>query len=151
MAEWEALAARHYREFAPLKPGARELLERCRGTGRGVALFTACRPELCRAALERFDLAGSFDHIVYAEEIGLEKHRPECFARLSGLLDTPAGECALFDDSPANCAAARAVGMVVIGVYDAYYHDRQGELAAVCHRVVDGLDALGELPLLGSR
>lgn len=146
MAEWEALAARHYRELAPLKPGAREVLARCRASGRGVALFTACRPELCRTALDRLALTDSFDRVVYAETLGMEKHRPECFVRLSELLGVRPEACALFDDSPGNCAAARAAGMVVIGVYDAFYHDRQEELAAVCHRRIGSLAELGELP-----
>ena len=44
MAEWEALAARRYREQVPLKPGALALLEQCRREGRDMALFTASCP-----------------------------------------------------------------------------------------------------------
>ena len=83
MAEWEALAVHHYRDLVPLKPGARALLDQCRREGREMALFTACRPTLCRLALDRFQLAGYFRHVVYAEELGVEKHDPRCFARLS--------------------------------------------------------------------
>ncbi len=142
MAEWESLAERHYRELVPLKPGAEAFLRQCRGEGRPMALVTACRPALCRAALERFGLTGYFDHIVYAEEIGLEKHDPRCFTRLSQLIGAPPEDCILFDDNPDNCATARAAGMDTVGVYDHYYRDRQEELKAVCGRYVRSLEEL---------
>ena len=44
MAERDASAGRHYRELAPLKPGAEEFLLQCRDEGRPMAVFTACRP-----------------------------------------------------------------------------------------------------------
>lgn len=142
MAEWEALAARHYREQVTLKPGAAELLARCRAQGRPTALFTACRPALCRLALERFGLRSCFDHVVYAEELHLEKHDPRCFVRLSELLGLAPEDCVLIDDSPANCATAAAAGMDTVGVYDRFYEGRQEALRAVCRRYVRSLEEL---------
>ena len=142
MAEWDSLAERHYRELAPLKPGAAEFLRQCRGSGKPMALFTACRPSLCRAALERFGLRELFSHIVYAEEIGLEKHDPACFVELSKLVGASLNECTLFDDSPDNCAAAAKAGMDTVGVFDDYYAHRQDELKAVCRRYVQSFEEL---------
>lgn len=144
MAEWEEMAAHHYRDLVPLKSGALEFLRLCRKEGRPMALFTACRPVLCRAALERFRLEAYFDHIVYAEEIGLEKHLPECFTRLSQLIGAPPETCVLFDDSPSNCATARAAGMRAVGVYDRFYGHAQEELKAVCHRYIESFAELLE-------
>ena len=144
MAEWEALAAVHYRETVSLKPGARALLDQYRAQGRTMALFTACRPELCRIALERFDLAGYFSHLVYAEEIGLDKHDPACFVRLGQLLAVSPAQCVLIDDSPSNCATARRAGMAAVGVFDLFYADRQEELKSVCTRYVRILEELLE-------
>ncbi len=142
MAEWEELAAHIYRDTAPLKPGAAAYLAQCRAKGKELALFTACRPALCRMALERFGLAGSFSHIVYAEELGLDKHDPRCFALLAELLGAPPEDCTLFDDSPDNCAAAVRAGMAAVGVYDGYYAARQEELKAVCTKYVRSLEEL---------
>ena len=136
MAEWDASAGRHYRELAPLKPGAEEFLLQCRDEGRPMAVFTACRPALCRAALDRFHLTDLFDRIAFAEEIGLEKRNPQCFVELSGLLGVPLGDCVLFDDSPDNCATAQKAGMTAVGVYDGYYAGRQEELKVVCTRYI---------------
>ena len=101
-----------------------------------MAVFTACRPALCRAALDRFHLTDLFDRIAFAEEIGLEKRNPQCFVELSGLLGVPLKDCTLFDDSPDNCATAQKAGMAAVGVYDPYYADRQEELKAVCTRYI---------------
>lgn len=144
MAEWEELARHHYAGLVPLKPGAKEFLGQCRDKGRPMTIFTACRPALCRAVLERFGLEGYFAHVVYAEEIGLEKHDPRCFARLSELIGTDPAGCTLFDDSPSNCATAQAAGMNTVGVYDDFYAGRQEELKAVCGRYVRSLEELLE-------
>ncbi len=142
MAEWDSLAAHHYRELAPLKPGAEEFLRQCEREGRPMAIFTACRPALCQTVLERFHLRELFSHVVFAEEIGLEKRDPRCFTRLSELLGTPPEGCTLFDDSPDNCATAMKAGMSAVGVYDAYYAGRQDELKSVCTRYVRSLEEL---------
>lgn len=142
MAEWDSLAQRHYRELAPLKPGAAAFLRQCRDQGRPMAVFTACRPALCTAALERFGLLELFRQVVFAEEIGLEKRDPLCFLRLSELLGAPPQECTLFDDNPDNCATAAKAGMYAVGVYDAYYAGRQEELKSVCAQYVRSFEEL---------
>ena len=142
MAEWDALALHHYRDLAPLKPGAADFLRQCQAEGIPMAVFTACRPALCRTALDRFGLTACFTAVVYAEEIGLEKRNPECFVRLSELVGTPLSDCTLFDDSPDNCATAAKAGLDTVGVYDSYYAHRQEELKAVCRRYVRSLEEL---------
>ena len=142
MAEWDALALHHYRDLAPLKPGAADFLRQCREEGIPMAVFTACRPALCRAALERFGLADYFTAVVYAEEIGLEKRDPACFVELGRRLGADLADCTLFDDSPDNCATAAKAGLDTVGVYDSYYAHRQEELRAVCRRYVRSLEEL---------
>lgn len=142
MAEWEALARHHYAHLAPMKPGALELLRRCRADGVPMALFTACRPALCRAVLARFGLEQFFSHIIFAEEIGLEKSDPRCFTRLCQLIGAEPKHCTLFDDSPNNCATARAAGMRAVGVYDDFYAHRQEELKESCHRYIRSFEDL---------
>lgn len=107
-----------------------------------MALFTACRPSLCTAVLERFQLAPFFRHIVYAEELGLEKHDPACFVALSARIGARPEDCVLIDDSPSNCATAAAAGMETVGVYDSFYSARQEELKVICTRYVKSLEEL---------
>ncbi len=145
MAEWEALAARHYEELAPLKAGAEAFLRRCAAAGVPMAVFTACRPSLCRAVLSRFGLLDLFGRLVFAEETGYDKWDPRCFFALCEALGAAPGECVLFDDSPDNCAAAAKAGLVTVGVYDAHFEARQEELRGICTHYVRRLDALSPL------
>ena len=140
--EINALMEEHYRTDVPLKPGAADFLRQCREEGIPMALFTACRPALCRAALERFGLADYFTAVVYAEEIGLEKRDPACFVELGRRLGADLADCTLFDDSPDNCATAARAGMTAVGVYDGYYAARQEELKTVCARYIRSFEEL---------
>ena len=142
MDEWEELARYQYTHVVPLKAGAKELLEKCRREGIPLALFTASRAPLCMAALRRFGIEDHFDHIVFAEEIGLEKHDPRCFTRLCELIGEAPENCTLFDDSPSNCATARAAGMEAVGVYDFFYSPRWDEMQKICTRCVHSLEEL---------
>jgi len=142
MDEWEELARYQYTHVVPLKAGALELLKKCRSEGIPMTLFTASRAPLCMAVLRRFDLEQYFDHIVFAEEIGLEKHDPRCFTRLCEIIGAFPVNCTLFDDSPSNCATARAAGMNAVGVYDFFYSPRWDEMQSICTRCVYSLEEL---------
>ena len=144
MAEWESLAAHQYRYEVELKPGVAAFLEQCRRQGIRMAVFTACRPPLCMAVLERHGLARYFDRILFAEELGIDKHDPRCYRELCALLDTAPEHCLFFDDSPANCAAALAAGLKTVGVRDSFYANRQEELKASCSRYLSSLEELLE-------
>ena len=101
MAEWLDMARDAYARQVPMKPGAEAFLARCAAAGEPTALLTACVPELCRAALARHRLEGYFRQIIFVQELGLEKRNPEAFTRSLALLGAEAGDCTLFEDSPA--------------------------------------------------
>ena len=144
MDQWEQLAAHHYRDLVNLKPGARALLEQYHRQGEEMVLFTACRPRLCQLALARHQLEGYFSHVIFAEELGMEKHDPRCFEALSHTLGVEPEACTLLDDSPFNCATARKAGMHTIGVYDPCYASRWETMQDSCHRFVPSLAELVE-------
>ena len=146
MDEWMNMARRAYAEEAPLKPGAREFLEKCRRHGQTMALFTACQPELCMSALERTQLTGYFQDIVFAQELGVEKRDPQAFPMLGKRLSVPLDQCVLFDDSPTACTAARAAGLTVVGVHDDFYSSCEQEVRAASHRFITGFDQLLDEP-----
>ena len=136
MAEWLDMASDAYAHHIPLKPGAKEFVERCAAAGEGMALFTACVPELCRAALERHGLSRYFSQIVYAQERGVEKREARAFALALERLGAKAAECTFYEDSPGACRAAREAGLTVVGVYDPFYAVYEADMRAVCHRYI---------------
>ena len=142
MAEWLELSRDAYGERLRLKPAAVEFLEQCRRDGEAMVLFTACVPELCRSALERHSLAGYFQEVVYAQELGLEKRDPRAFPLLLEHLGLPGRRCALFDDSPGACRSAQAAGIAVTGVYDPFYAHYEAEMRTFCDRYIHSFSEL---------
>ena len=120
MDEWLSMAADAYARV-PLKPGAGEFLARCRDRGERMALVTACVPELCRSALAHHGLA-------------MEKRDPRVFTLTAQRLGVAPADCTLYEDAPANCAAAKGVGMTVVGVYDPFYENYQDQVRENSHR-----------------
>lgn len=131
MDEWLESARAAY-AHVPLKAGALEFLDQCRDQGHAMALVTACVPELCRIALARHGLETYFRDLVFVEEMGLEKRNPEAFSRAAAHLDVSPGDCVMYEDAPANCVAAKAAGMAVVGVYDHFYQKYEPEMRETC-------------------
>ena len=136
MAEWTALGRAAYAHQVGLKPGAGEYLDKCRRAGELMALLTACVPEFCQAALERLDLTGYFAQVIYAQELGVEKRDPRAFSLALERLGERPEACTLFEDSPGVCRTARAAGLTVVGVYDAFYAHHEQEMRTFCHRYI---------------
>ena len=141
IAEWMDLAAGQYHKV-PLKPGVREYLERCRAAGHRMAVFTACVPEHCRAAMETHGLAPYFERIIYAQELGEDKRSPAIFRHVARMLDVTPRECVFFDDSLSACKAAKAAGMTVVGVYDPFFQDSRADMRELCDQYISGFPEL---------
>ena len=136
MAEWDSLARRHYQELAPLKPGAAEFLRQCRGEGRPMAVFTACVPEHCRAAVELHGLGEYFERIIYAQDLGADKKSPAIFRQAAELLGVKPRECVFFDDSLTACKGAKAAGMTVVGIQDDYFTGSEVDMRELCDQYI---------------
>ena len=141
IAEWMDLAQGAY-EQVPLKPFVREYLDRCRASGRRMAVFTACVPEHCQAALTHHGLLTYFERIIYAQELGADKKSPAVFRQAAQALEVPPRECVLFDDSLAACKAAKAAGMTVVGVWDEGFPGVRADMREVCDQYIE---SFGEL------
>ena len=142
MDEWLDMARGEYEHHIPLKPGAAEYLAQCATRGEKMALLTACVPQLCRAALARHRLEGYFTQVIFVQEMGLEKSDPRVFLRAAAQLGTAPEACTVYDDSPSACAAARAAGMTVVGVYDPFYAVYEREMRRDCHSYISSFRSL---------
>lgn len=148
MAEWRTLAYDAYAHTVPLKPGARELLDKLQAQGCPMALLTASLPELCRAAMERHGLNDYFQGLFFAQEAGLEKRDSRVYTLAAERFGASPEDCVLLEDAPHNCAAAQAAGFSVIGVYDDFYKNRWAEVQANSRRAVRSLRDLLTEPFL---
>lgn len=135
IAEWMELAKDAY-NHVPLKPFVREYLEKCRAAGRRMAVFTACVPEHCRAAAAHHGLDIYFERVIFAQELGADKKSPAVFRQAAELLGVRPQECVFFDDSLTACKGAKAAGMTVVGVQDAYSGGNQAGMREVCDQYI---------------
>lgn len=142
MDEWMEGARGAYAHRVPLKPGAKEYLDRSRKKGERMALVTACVPELCRTVLIRCGLEDFFEDVIFAQEMGLEKRNPQVFLRTAQRLGVEPGGCTLYEDAPANCAAAQTAGMRAVGVYDGFYAQHEPEMRLHCDRYITSFTEL---------
>lgn len=141
IAEWMELARGAY-EAVPLKSGVRAYLDLCRAQGRRMAVFTACVPEHCQAALEHHGLLPYFERIIYAQELGMDKKSPAVFRRAAQELGVTARECVLFDDSLSACKGAKAAGMTVVGVRDSVFPGMEADMRELCDQYIESFDQL---------
>lgn len=142
MAEWRSLAYGAYAHTIPLKPGARVLLDKLSAEGRDMALLTAGLPELARAAVARHRLEPYFRGLFFAQDVGLEKRNPKVYSIAAGRFGVSPADCVLVEDAPHNCAAARAAGFQVVGIYDDFYANQWDLVVENSHRAIRSLEEL---------
>lgn len=141
MDEWDSMAREAYRR-APLKPGVARFLARRREAGERMALLSACLPERGRDLLALHGLTDYFEDLIFAQELGMEKRNEEIYRLAAARLGVATGDCVFFEDAPANCAAAKAAGMQVVGVYDHFYHKYEAEMRKNCHKYIMSFEEL---------
>ena len=142
MAEWMEMAGDLYTTSVPVKPGVVAYLQKCRAAGERMAVLTSSVPAHCHAALEHLGLKPYFEQIYFAQELGMDKKDPAIYRKTAELLGVDPAACTIFDDSIAACRSARAAGMQVVGVYDAFFHVSWQEMQEVCHRCIRSFEEL---------
>ena len=90
-------------------------------------------------------LLDAFDANVCGRDLARGKPAPDIFLLAGAELGKPPGACFVVEDAPAGIQAARAAGMVAIGV--ARHNDAAGLWAAGADLVVGSLDELGAAQL----
>jgi beta-phosphoglucomutase len=133
----------------PVFDGARELIDGL-AAEMPLAIASGARHDEIEAILSGLGLRAAFSAIVGVEDAPSSKPDPapylEAARRLAAAAPgLAARECVAFEDSAPGIAAARAAGMVVVGVA----HSFAPEHLAGAHRVVGSLVGLGAEALRG--
>jgi HAD superfamily hydrolase (TIGR01509 family) len=101
---------------APPMPGIVELLSALREAGIPVAIASNSSREFIDRALPAGGVDGCFDAVVTADDVERPKPAPDVYLAAAAALGADPGRCVALEDSRTGVAAARAAGMVVIGV-----------------------------------
>jgi sugar-phosphatase len=99
-----------------LKPGAMESLTKVKRLALPNALASSSSRRLIDAVVSRFNLADFFQAIVSGEDVAHHKPAPDVFLRAASLIERPASECVVLEDSLAGATAGRAAGAFVIAI-----------------------------------
>jgi beta-phosphoglucomutase len=110
---------RHVREYLrdvgiETIPGALDFVRSLRSRGTKTAVASASRtPELILGSVKALEL---FDAIVGRGEVSRSKPHPDLYLRAAEVLEVPALDCLVVEDSPVGIEAARAAGMNVLAL-----------------------------------
>ena len=131
-----------YRRGLPLKPGARDYLQRLGARGVKRVICTATPAHLAMIALNKADMVKDLDYIFSTEMIGGSKSDPAFYDRLCAFLGVNKEECVMFEDALYAMKGARAAGLGVVGVTDDTNERDREAIKAVCDVVIDSFDEL---------
>lgn len=95
-------------------PGARTFLDAAQRAGIRIGLGSASKN--AQLILDRTRLTPYFDTIVDGNRATLSKPNPQVFAMGAVDLGLEPRNCVVFEDAPAGVEAARAAGMVAVGI-----------------------------------
>jgi HAD superfamily hydrolase (TIGR01509 family) len=126
----ELAAAQQLASRPLLKPGAREILARCRACGVRTAIASSSMRHLVEHNLAETGLTGFFDAIVTGRDVAKGKPAPDIFLVAAEKLGVSPEKCLVFEDAFAGIRAARAAGCYPVLVPDR--RQPTPEIAAMC-------------------
>jgi beta-phosphoglucomutase family hydrolase len=110
----------HYRQlYTPhlaLIAGAEAFISRLKAAKVRLAVATAAPTENRAFVLDGLDLRKSFERVVGAEEVTRGKPAPDMFLTAAKFLGIEPSACVVFEDAINGILAARAAGMVAVGI-----------------------------------
>ncbi len=117
-----------YYEEAPLKEGARELLQLLAERKIPMAVATSSEREHIEAAFQRLHIRQYFEKIFTCPEVGAGKKQPLIYEMAAGYLGTKPEETYVFEDVLHAIRTANDAGFQTVGVYDQYSDKDQEEI-----------------------
>ena len=88
------------------------------------------------------DLILYFHSAYEGRKIDILKKNPEVYRMAATQFGVAPDNCVLLEDAPHNCAAAKAAGLQVVGVYDEFYDGLWPLVMENSHRAVRSLEEL---------
>jgi HAD superfamily hydrolase (TIGR01509 family) len=129
---------------APTFEGATLSLQECRERGYKTAVVSASTREQIKAVVDRHQWAELLDLVLSQDEYMVKKPDPCCWLMAAQRLGVQPGDCLVVEDSLNGALAAKAAGMLVIGVMN------NSELERIDAAPVDAFARLPDIPQLAA-
>lgn len=110
-------------ERVAVLPGARAAVTLVRERGLKLGLASSSRRAWVDATLKGAGFQGWFEAVVSGDMVEHGKPAPDIFLLTAEMLGVGVGRCLVLEDSPRGITAARAAGMVAVGVRSRYALD----------------------------
>ncbi len=101
-------------EPGELLPGSLDFIKKVKAAGLPVAIGSASKNT--PLILERVGIKNLFDAVADGNVVKKAKPDPEVFLKAAEMMNTPPGNCVVFEDAVAGIQAARNAGMMCIGI-----------------------------------
>ncbi|MGH6672898.1 MAG: HAD family hydrolase [Xanthobacteraceae bacterium] len=133
----------HYLDRARAFPGLRRLFALIKQDGAKIALATSCDKEVLARYRAIMNVDDLIDHACCGDEVRHEKPSPEIVSLAVRKLRVPPAQVAMIGDTPCDGEAARAAGLLSVGVQSGHF-SRSDLMDAGCAAVFFDLQALAE-------
>ena len=133
----------HYLERVRPFPGLRRLFANIKQDGARIALATSCDAQVLARYRAIMNVDDLIDHACCGDDVRHEKPAPDVVALAIRKLRLPAAEVGMVGDTPYDAEAARAAGLLSIGVQSGHF-SRSDLTDAGCAAVFFDLQALAE-------
>lgn len=120
IAQWHKMAIDEYSYKIPLKPYAKEFLEKLCKSNVKLALATASGSELFEPLLKRCGVYSLFSSFITTAEAGKDKFSPDIYLLSAERLGIAPQKCMVFEDILPGILSSKKAGMFSCGVYDSH-------------------------------
>ena len=127
MDDWNQMAAEHYRYKVECKEGVMEFLKYCKENGILMGVATSNSRYLWSRLDEHHGFSDYMNTVVTGSEVTNGKPAPDIYLKAAEHLRVKPEECLVFEDILPGISAAKAAGMKVCAVDDAYSADQEQE------------------------
>lgn len=117
---WNEMSYDIYKNRVPLKPGAKEFLNKLKSEGKKLAIATSNSRELASCVLDSKGILDDFGAIVTGCDVGAGKPKPDVYLKAAELLGVEAKKCLVFEDIPHGLLAGINAGMKTCAIEDDY-------------------------------
>ena len=136
-AEFSALAADAYMNSIPMKPFAKEYIEKLHAAGVKIAIATSGYDKLCRGALTRLGVMDKIDAVALSSEVGVNKSNPDVYLLAARRLGAEPKDCMVFEDILIGIQGAKKAGMQTTAVADFSNADEWEQLKNAADRSIE--------------
>ena len=123
-----ARAVEAYTHHVPAKKHVIETLRRLKARGDDLNVLTASPHEMLDPCLKRLGIFDLFTNVWSCEDFGTTKADPRIYHIAAARIGRPIGEIWFLDDNLGADRTAKATGMRVCGVYDAFSEEYTQEM-----------------------